>query len=100
MLVTLERYQKCDLKLLGLGVSLEYGPGTVLGISGSVLEHAVPSFKGVKVCHEFFMRDSVHRGVVVLASDWMHAKYCKWYCKWHRVQCRPGMKPSGTHISK
>src|SRR5258708_5037371 len=100
MLVTLGRYRKCNLKLPGLRVSLEYGPGMVLGISGSVLEHAAPSFKGDRVCYAYFMRDSVPGGVVIPASDWMHTKYCKWYCKWHRVQCRPGMKPSGTHVSK
>jgi len=35
------------LKLPGLGISLEYGPGTVVGIAGKVLEHEVPSFDGV-----------------------------------------------------
>src|SRR5216684_3958216 len=100
MLVTLGRYQKCYLKLPGLRVSLEYRPGMVVRVLGKVLEHAVPSFEGGRVCHEFFMRDGIHGGVVIPVSDWMHAKYCKWYCKWHRVQCRPGMKPSGARISK
>ena len=75
MLVTLGRYQKCDLKLPGLGVSLEYGPGMVLGISGSVLEHAAPSFKGDRVCYVYFMRNNVHEWVNVPASDWMYTKY-------------------------
>ncbi len=75
MLVMLGRYQKCDLKLPGLGVSLEYGPGTVLGISGSVLEHAAPSFKGDRVCYAYFMRNNVHEWANVPASDWMYTKY-------------------------
>ena len=75
MLVMLGRYQKCDLKLPGLGVSLEYGPGMVLGISGSVLEHAVPSFKGDRVCYAYFMRNNVHEWANVPASDWMYTKY-------------------------
>src|SRR3981081_3441287 len=41
ILVTLGSYRACNLKLPGLGITLEYGPGTVVGISGSVLEHAV-----------------------------------------------------------
>jgi len=75
MLVTLGRYRKCDLKLPGLGVSLEYGPGTVLGISGSVLEHVVPSFKGDRVCYVYFMRNNVHEWANVPASNWMYTKY-------------------------
>ncbi|KAF8267260.1 hypothetical protein EI94DRAFT_1701155 [Lactarius quietus] len=30
----------------GLGISLDYGPGTVVGLSGMMLEHQVPKFKG------------------------------------------------------
>ncbi|KAF8263490.1 hypothetical protein EI94DRAFT_1703958 [Lactarius quietus] len=39
-------YQDCNLKLPGLGISLEYGPGTVVGFSGKMLEHGVPKFNG------------------------------------------------------
>ena len=42
ILVTLRRYRNCNLELPGLGISLKYGPGTVMGISGKVLEHEVP----------------------------------------------------------
>ena len=49
MLVTLERYRNCKLELPGLGISLEYGPGTVVGILGAIIEHAVPSFEGDRV---------------------------------------------------
>jgi hypothetical protein len=75
ILVTLGRYCNCNLELLGLGISLEYGPGMVVGISGNVLEHAVPSFEGDRVCYAYFMRNNVHEWANVPASDWMHTKY-------------------------
>jgi Oxygenase domain of the 2OGFeDO superfamily len=75
MLVTLGRYQNCDLELPGLRISLEYGPGTVVGISGNMLQHAVPSFEGNRVCYAYFMRNNVHEWANMPASDWMYAKY-------------------------
>jgi hypothetical protein len=34
-----------ELELLGLGLSLEYGPGTVVGLLETTLELAVPCFE-------------------------------------------------------
>jgi len=65
------------LELPGLGITLEYGPGTVVGISGKVVEHAVPSFEGDRVCYAYFMRNNVHEWAKVLGSDWMNKKYYK-----------------------
>jgi len=75
ILVTLGRYRDCNLELPGLEMSLEYGPGTVVGISGNVLEHAVPSFEGDRVCYAYFMRDDVHEWAEIAGNDWMHVKY-------------------------
>jgi hypothetical protein len=75
ILATLGTYRNCDLKLPGLGISLEYGPGTVVGILGKVLEHEVPMVKGDRVCYAYFMKDNVHEWAKVPASDWMHTKY-------------------------
>ena len=63
------------MELPGLGISLEYGPGTVAGISGYALEHAVPGFEGDRVCYAYFMRNNVHKWAKVPGSDWMHTKY-------------------------
>jgi hypothetical protein len=73
LLVTLGRYRNCSLELPGLGIVLEYGPGTVVGISGNIVEHAVPSFEGDRVCYSYFMRDNVHEWAMVPASRWMYA---------------------------
>ena len=75
MLVTLGSYQNCELDLLGLGISLEYGPGTVVGISENVLEHGVPHFEGDRVCYAYFIRNNVHEWANIPASDWMYTKY-------------------------
>ena len=75
ILVTLGRYRDCNMELPGLEMSLEYGPGTVVGISGQMLEHAVPRFEGDRVCHAYFMRDNVHEWAKVSATHWMYTKY-------------------------
>ena len=75
ILVTLGRYRNCNLVLPGTGITLEYGPGTVVGISGKVLQHAVPSFEGDRVCYAYFMRNHVHEWAKVPGNDWMYTKY-------------------------
>ena len=77
ILATLGSYQGCNLELPGLGISLEYGPGTVVGISGKVLEHAVTDFTGDRVCYAYFMRNNVHEWANVPCSDWMNISYYK-----------------------
>jgi hypothetical protein len=71
LLVTLGRYQNCNLNLLGLGILLEYSPGTVVGLLGVTLEHEVPYFEGERVCYAYFMRDSIHEWAGVSGYTWM-----------------------------
>ncbi|KAF8260223.1 hypothetical protein EI94DRAFT_1611692, partial [Lactarius quietus] len=59
------------LELPGLGISLEYGPGTVIGILGATLEHEVSQFEGERVCYAYFMRDNVHECAKVPGHSWM-----------------------------
>jgi hypothetical protein len=68
-------YQNSNLELLGLGLLLEYSPGTVVGLLGATLEHTVPHFEGERVCYAYFMRDSVHEWAKVPAKDWMTTSY-------------------------
>jgi hypothetical protein len=71
LLVTLGSYRNCELKLSGLGLLLEYGPGTVVGLLGSTLEHEVSHFEGERACYAYFMRDWVHEWVGVPENSWM-----------------------------
>jgi hypothetical protein len=75
LLATIGRYQNSNLELPGLGLSLEYGPGTVVGLLGTTLEHAVPHFEGERVCYAYFMRDTVHEWAKVPGNDWMTTSY-------------------------
>jgi hypothetical protein len=75
ILVILERYRNCHLELPDLGISLKYGPGMIVGLSGKVLEHKVPSFKGDRVCYVYFMRNNVYEWANFPASNWMNTKY-------------------------
>jgi len=72
MVATLGSYQNCKLELPGVGISLEYGPGTVVGLAGNVLQHAVRRFDGDRVCYAYFMRDNVHAWAKIPARNWMH----------------------------
>ncbi len=56
---------------------MEYGPRTVVGISGKVLEHAVPNFEGDRVCYVYFMRNNVYEWANIPGSNWMYTKYYK-----------------------
>jgi hypothetical protein len=58
----------------GLGVLLEYGPGTVFGLVESTLEHEVSHFEGERVCYVYFMRDSMHEWVGVPGKNWMDTR--------------------------
>ncbi|KAH8993770.1 hypothetical protein EDB92DRAFT_1796289, partial [Lactarius akahatsu] len=71
LLASVGCYQNCNLKLLGLGVLLEYGPSSVVGVLGAMLEHGVPHFEGERVCYIYFMRDSVHEWAKVPGRSWM-----------------------------
>ena len=57
--------------------TLEYGPGTVVGLSGMILEHEVSDFEGERVCYAYFMRDSVHEWAKVRPGTWMNTEYYK-----------------------
>jgi hypothetical protein len=75
LLTTFGNYTDCKLELPGLGVTLEYGPGTVVGFSGMLLQHAVPSFKGERVCYAYFMRGSVQKWAKASGYPWMNTNY-------------------------
>jgi hypothetical protein len=75
LLVTLGHYQNCNLDLPGVGSLLEYGPGTIVRLLGSTLEHAVDNFEGERVCYAYFMRDRVHEWAHVPGKDWMEMDY-------------------------
>jgi len=75
LLITLGCYQNCKLELPGAGLSLDYHPGTVVGISGMMLEHQVSEFDGDRVAYAHFMRNNVHEWAGIPGGDWMKTEY-------------------------
>ncbi|KAI9430701.1 hypothetical protein H4582DRAFT_2063488 [Lactarius indigo] len=58
--------------LPGIGLLLEYGPGSVVGLLGGTLKHEVHNFEGERVCYAYFMRDRVHEWAGVPGNSWMN----------------------------
>lgn len=75
LLITLGHYQGCKLNLPGVGLSMDYTPGTVVGLSGMMLQHEVSTFEGERVSYAHFMRDSVHEWAHVPGGAWMRTGY-------------------------
>lgn len=71
LLVALGKYQEGIMTLPGLGVKLLYNPGTVVGISGRVLQHGVEC-DGERACLAYYMRDKVHERLGVRAPSWFN----------------------------
>ena len=71
MLVSVGTYNEGVLTLPGLGLTFQYNPGTVVGLCGKLLKHAVPEVVGNRVCLAYYMRDKVHERIEVSAPGWM-----------------------------
>ncbi|KAG1771915.1 hypothetical protein EV702DRAFT_976995, partial [Suillus placidus] len=66
LLVSLGRNHDATLALADLNAELDYSPGTMVYISGRVLEHSVgPWLNGEQFVIAHFMKDAVHNRVGV-----------------------------------
>jgi hypothetical protein len=75
LLVSLGHGRTTDLILKELGLELAYGPGTVVGLCGTVFEHSVTSSgTGDRVCYAHFMRESVLERLGCPLADWVFAR--------------------------
>ncbi|KIK72285.1 hypothetical protein PAXRUDRAFT_121972, partial [Paxillus rubicundulus Ve08.2h10] len=71
MLATIGEDPDLHIELENLGVRLAYSPGTVVGLSGKVLQNGVPASVSDQVCLAYHMRDNVQEGVGVHRCDWV-----------------------------
>jgi hypothetical protein len=71
LMLTIGNYLNAELQLPGLGVSLPYKSGTVVGMSGKVVRHGVPESDGDRTCLVYYMRDKVQERLQARAADWM-----------------------------
>lgn len=75
LLCTLGTYITADLFLEGLGLKLDYQPGTLVAISGRLIPHSVGKCPPDRVCYAFYMRNALHKRFGVENPGWMKLKY-------------------------
>lgn len=71
LLVTVGPGSGTKLVLPDLNVSIEYSPGTVVGIAGRLIRHGVTADKSARLCHAYYFRDSVFRRCGVMNAGYM-----------------------------
>jgi hypothetical protein len=73
MLVSLGHGSSPRLSLNDVGLTLEYGPGTIVALCGMVLTHEVESWgPGERVCVAHFMRENVLRRFKCPMGGWVN----------------------------
>ncbi|EIW75351.1 hypothetical protein CONPUDRAFT_66011, partial [Coniophora puteana RWD-64-598 SS2] len=70
VLASIGNYKGGTVSLPGLGVNLEYAPGTIVALYGKLLRHGVPVCSGNRVCYAFYMRDDVQAWAGVETPTW------------------------------
>ena len=71
ILVTHGPYTDCRMEFRSLGVRVEYGSGTMVGVCGKAVPHGVSECVGERACIAYYMRDNVHARLGVPAGEWM-----------------------------
>lgn len=59
------------MTLPGLGMALEYHPGTLVGMSGRVVRHAA-TVTGDRACIAFYCRENILKALNVEVWDWVN----------------------------
>lgn len=72
VLVTVGDYTLGRLELPGLGLRLEYNPGTVVALLGKVVTHGAAEVMGERACLAYYMRNGVHERLGMPAGTWMN----------------------------
>jgi hypothetical protein len=75
VLLTHGPYTNCRMEFRSLGIRVDYSSGTVVGVCGKVVPHAVSDCNGERACIAYYMRDSVHARLGVPPGNWMNTKF-------------------------
>ena len=72
ILATVGTYSGAVMEFPGVGIRLEYSPGTVVGISGKIVRHGVSDWDegGERVCLASYLRTNVFRRLGVGMPHW------------------------------
>jgi hypothetical protein len=71
LLATFGSYTDGVLEFPGLGLTIDYPPGSLVALCGKIIQHAVPEVTGSRVCIAHYMKDNVHQRLQVPAAGWM-----------------------------
>lgn len=71
LLVTLGQYRDPGLHLPGLGLRLQYLPGTLAAFSGHAVRHGVEHSEGHRVCYAYFQKRHVMQSRGIEYPGWM-----------------------------
>jgi hypothetical protein len=71
LLVTFGTYSDLHFFLPTLGLTLQYRPGTVIAMSGKMIEHGAGQTDGDRAVLAWYMRDEVHEFMHVSRSQFM-----------------------------
>lgn len=56
----------------GLGLSVDYNPGTIVAIAGKIIRHAANFEGGERACIAYYMRNKVQERLGLPAGTWMN----------------------------
>ncbi|KAA1478924.1 hypothetical protein DENSPDRAFT_788575 [Dentipellis sp. KUC8613] len=65
ILASVGTYEELSLHLPGLGLAIDYSPGTVVALLGKLLLHSVPRCTPDRVCYAWWFRENIHRNLMV-----------------------------------
>jgi hypothetical protein len=71
LLATFGDYTNGVLEFPGLGLTLDYPPGSLVALCGKVIQHSVPKVNGNRVCIAHYMKYKVHERLRVPSAGWM-----------------------------
>lgn len=76
LLISVGNYTGLDFVIPTIKRRLRYEPGTVIALSGQMLEHGVGPVEGERGVLSYYMRDNVHEYMDVSRCNYM--KYTTW----------------------
>ena len=71
LLVSVGDYSDLDFVIPTIGLRVRYNPGTILGLSGQLLEHGVGKVEGDRGIISLYMRDNFHEYMDVVRCNYM-----------------------------
>lgn len=86
ILTSVGTFTEALMELDGIGIQLRITPGTVVGLCGWVLRHAVKPCGGDRIFYGWYMRSAVHASQNVRPASWVtqevYGKFVEDFNRW------------------